>query len=541
MLRHVAAGALFFRLIAALFCTTALASEPVLKPQEISPGVYVLPSSYRTANANIGWVEFRDHIVLIGAPHPVLVAKCLAEIAARTRKPVQSALLTHVRAGEIDSVRLLAARGIRILAPTEAVRLLRAGLAAQANGGDAAAPRFEAFINHLELQDAGRHLDIRAYGQAAGPADAAVYVREGRTLFSGELCANGPHADLTRSNSRAWVKILEALQRLPIRTVVPGFGTVGGPQILDRQKRFLRELRRQVAYSIVCGHSLADAKTDVRMLPEWLVWRPYDNPTEADIAHIYRELTAPYAPYGGRPFSPQDRRPKALALIGDRVHEPGAIEPGLSKAFEKAGIDARFLYDYRALTAENLKPVRLLVILRDGMVWPVGREKEGVVWMTPEQEQAVSDFVRRGGGLLVLHNALALYPPHGLYEQLTGGVYKGHGPLEAFRVKVVKPQHPIARGVPSFVVADEQHTPAVDPRQVNIFLESRSEEGVVAPAGWTKEVGKGRVAYLANGHTREALAHPIFQTLMQNAMRWCLHLDTSGKSGGYSTARRVPK
>src|SRR5205823_4118725 len=108
---------------------------------------------------------------------------------------------------------------------------------------------------------------IQSYGRAAGPINAAVTVREGQVLFPGELCANGPRADLTRSDSRAWIDTLETLQKLPVRTVVPGFGTVGGPQILDRQKRFLTELRRQIATMIVSGHALEEAKTEVRMLP----------------------------------------------------------------------------------------------------------------------------------------------------------------------------------------------------------------------------------------------------------------------------------
>ena len=135
--------------------------------------------------------------------------------------------------------------------------------------------------------------------------------------------------------------------------------------------------------------------------------------------------------------------------------------------------------------------------------------------MTPDQEKAVVGFVENGGALLGLHNCLGLYPAGGQYLDLLGGTYNGHGPLERFRVRVHDTGHPIARGVEPYEVADEQHTPVPSPGKVNIFLKSSSEEGVEAAAGWTREFGKGRVCYLANGHTRESLGHPMVQLLLQ--------------------------
>jgi len=166
--------------------------------------------------------------------------------------------------------------------------------------------------------------------------------------------------------------------------------------------------------------------------------------------------------------------------------------------------------------------VKLLVILRDGMVWPDGPGKPGAVWMTPDQERAIVNFVEAGGGLMALHNATGLYPEGGPYLGLVGGTYKGHGPLERFRVTVVDRNHPITRGVADYEVADEQHTPTPDLGKVHLLLESRSAEGVVGAAGWAYQAGQGRVCYLANGHTREAMFHPEYQKLLQNAVRWCL-------------------
>jgi hypothetical protein len=193
---------------------------------------------------------------------------------------------------------------------------------------------------------------------------------------------------------------------------------------------------------------------------------------------------------------------------------------------EESGFVPHLTVDPRALSAAALAKVRLLVILRDGYVWPQGPEKPHAVWMTREQEEAVVAFVEAGGAFLALHNATGLYTEGGPYLKLLGGTYNGHGPLERFRVRVLDREHPITRGVEEYEVADEQHTPVPDAGSVRIVLESLSAEGVKAAAGWAREAGKGRVAYLAIGHTREALGHAQFERLVRNAARWCARLET---------------
>jgi type 1 glutamine amidotransferase len=250
---------------------------------------------------------------------------------------------------------------------------------------------------------------------------------------------------------------------------------------------------------------------------------PYDTPLAEDVEHVYQELTVPRAPFGAHTPEAGDKRPHALVLIGDQPHEPGHIELGLRPVFAATGVVPHFAVDVRALSAENLAHVQLLVILRDGLQRPQAAGQPDYVWMTRDQEQAVVDFVHRGGGFLNLHNSMGLYPEDGPYLRLVGGRYIGHGPLERFRVEVVDRDHPVTRGVQDFSVADEQHTPPYDVEKVHLLLRNRSDDGQTAAAGWVYEPGKGRLCHLANGHTRESLLHPMYQRLMRNAVQWCLH------------------
>lgn len=473
---------------------SASAADEALKPLKVAPGVYVQAFSSKFGSANAGWVRSGDRVTLIGAPHPALVDRLLAEAERTTGKRPDAVVFTHMRSGERDAARALGEKGLEVIVDLEALGALK---------------------------DGARGIEVVPLGHARSPESRAILVRDKGVLFVGDICFNGPGTLFEGSWTAPWIRSLAALRVLPVRTVIPGFGSIGGPEILDRQAHFLAEFRRQVGHGVAQGLPWADVRSLVRIEPGLLVWMPYDEPIDADIEHIYKELTVPLAPFGADPFLASEPKVRALAVIGDRPHEPGHLEACLRPAFHAAGIAVRFAVDPRALSAENLRSVQLLAILRDGATWPRGKERPTEIWMTPEQENAIVDFVERGGGFLALHNCTGFYREGGPYLKLLGGKFNGHGPPERFRVTVTDPSHAITRGVAAYEVADEQHTPIVEKSSVHILLESRSDEGVQAAAGWVREVGKGRLAYLANGHTPAALLNPEYQRLLVNAMRWC--------------------
>ena len=68
----------------------------------------------------------------------------------------------------------------------------------------------------------------------------------------------------------------------------------------------------------------------------------------------------------------------AFALTGDRYHNIDYVRTALGKTLVKdQGISIDFTDELSLLTAQNLKPYKLLIMLRDGMVWPGGYEGAG--------------------------------------------------------------------------------------------------------------------------------------------------------------------
>ncbi len=250
-----------------------------------------------------------------------------------------------------------------------------------------------------------------------------------------------------------------------------------------------------------------------------------------------------------------DERPRVLALIGDRYHNSDYIRVGLGRLFQELNLTVDFTINYDQISAELLRPYRLFVVLRDGMIWPHGYlepndyeyshslenlgdwpKEQPESWITEEQGKAIKDFVEAGGGLYALHNSSHISLSSKSYREVMGGAYIDHPPLRPFKVSVVNKTHPITRGVQDFMVNDEQHFVTYDKDPQYIFLRSENIDGLTdvyegkdlgtkAIAGWAYDFGKGRVVFTAIGHTLHALWQPEYFKLQKNAVRWLLRLE----------------
>jgi type 1 glutamine amidotransferase len=502
------------------------ADRRVLSPllphlEQLAEGVFAAGFADRFGSANCGWVRLAESTLLIDVPHGVDVPAYLAEVERLSGRPARRLALTNLRTDDRETLEALCSHGIAEIVTSPVIRdRLLALKGVQPMPLTAISQKTVIGDKSVDVQ----FVPLDAFSVMGG---AAIHVPDRKLLFAGPLVVNGPRTPLDGSDTEIWVSMLEELEALRPDHVVPAHGSWGGPQIVTREKRFLNEIRQQVAYVVAQGRPESALMTEVRIPAIDLVWMPYDTPTQADLEYVYHELTVPIAPFHGHPHEAADGRPHALVLLGDQPHEPAHLVKGLKPAFEATGVIPHFAVDVRALSAENLAKVQLLVMLRDGLQRPTSLPTSNFMWITPEQQAAIVQFVMAGGAFLNLHNSMGLYPENGDYLKLVGGRYIGHGPLERFRVEVVDANHPITRGVEDFWVADEQHTPPYDSNKVHLLLRNRSDDGkVTSAAGWAYEPGKGRLCHLANGHTLESLQHPMYQRLLHNAIDWLLRRDS---------------
>lgn len=252
-----------------------------------------------------------------------------------------------------------------------------------------------------------------------------------------------------------------------------------------------------------------------------------------------------------------------FALIGDHYHNSEYIRTVLTRDIvNDLGIPVKMTDDYTSLNAETLQGYRMLIIHRDGRIFPngfgqIGGERETVVevggikipvvsdpplkpstgqmsfWMQPHQGKAVRDFVQNGGSALFFHNVTDVGSSNADFRHVLGCAYAGHPAIRPFKVKVKRSDHPIMEGITDFIVTDEQHFMDYDKDPKHILMESVNEDGLrhtnngkdmgtTAPAVWAYEYGKGRICYLEPGHLLTAHWNPMYQKLKHNAVRWLL-------------------
>src|SRR5262249_20476361 len=248
------------------------------------------------------------------------------------------------------------------------------------------------------------------------------------------------------------------------------------------------------------------------------------------------------------------QRARALALIGDRYHNPDYIRVSLDRVFREVGVPVDYTILYDQLSRDLLKNYDLFVCLRDGMIWPNGYlgpdaytdyeqglendfpEPKPESWITEEQGAAVKEFVMAGGGFYSLHNNSHVSLSSKNYREVMGGAYIGHPALRPFQVRVMNKEHPITEGIQDFMVNDEQHFVTYDKDSKYILLRSENIDGLTdisegkdlgarAIAGWAYDFGKGRVVFTAVGHTLHALWQPEYFKLQKNAVRWLLRIE----------------
>ncbi len=263
-------------------------------------------------------------------------------------------------------------------------------------------------------------------------------------------------------------------------------------------------------------------------------------------------------PPGLFPEAASPRRADALALIGDRFHNFDYIRTAFTRTLvRESGLSVTFTPDPALLTLENLKAHKLFILLCDGLAFPGGYSTPYVFydpqtmqivsepplppldetaenWMTAEQGRAIRRYVEEGGAAWFFHNASYISGANADFRHVEGALFTGHTPFRPYKMKIANPDHPITRGVKDFVVTEEQHYLIYDKDPGHVLVRSVNEEGLeystpahgkqgaTCEACWAYDYGRGRVCFMAPGHTIPSLWNPEYVKLQKNALAWLL-------------------
>jgi uncharacterized protein len=208
---------------------------------------------------------------------------------------------------------------------------------------------------------------------------------------------------------------------------------------------------------------------------------------------------------------------RALVLCDDQWHPAETVRRGLD-ALKNLPLDLEYLEDGSRWTPSLMKNFPLVVVAKANHVCATNQNP----WLGDETQSAFRDFVRGGGGLLLLHGGVC-YKDLPVMRAVSGGAFLRHPDPCAVTFEP-KAARQITLGVSPFTETDEQYFVSLDTDKTEVFLQSRSMHGV-QPAGWTRVEGAGRVCVLTLGHNPDVWMHPEFQKVLLNAFRWTAKLN----------------
>ncbi|MBL8549010.1 MAG: ThuA domain-containing protein [Hyphomonadaceae bacterium] len=257
------------------------------------------------------------------------------------------------------------------------------------------------------------------------------------------------------------------------------------------------------------------------------------------------------------PLSPNERL-RLLIVTGENSYEHDwtGVNNLLRRQLQESGrFDVRVIEDFRSATPATLAPYNVVLLNYLGR-WNYTDPEEKRWGAGPEQ--ALFDYVRNGGGIVVYHASFNMGSPSWpAFERMAGGAMRPfHGsrrsPPNAFMVRVVDREHPVTRGMREYfwTLNDDLYANMKwDPEaRVRILATARDASASYAPqlagpkyppdrytprqlrrmAGmdgdhpqvWTVEYGRGRVFCISLGHGPDTLQYDGVRGLIARGAEW---------------------
>jgi cyclase len=145
-----------------------------------------------------------------------------------------------------------------------------------------------AFTDRVTLSLGDHRVQIYFPGPAHTRGDAVVYFPEEQALATGDLFLNRSCPAMDQGDMENWIAALDAMLKLPLKSVVPGHFELGTKADLQRFRDYLSDLQAQVAPMFRSGDSLPQiqAKLELSKYKDFRQYPKYEA-TFADNAAVY--------------------------------------------------------------------------------------------------------------------------------------------------------------------------------------------------------------------------------------------------------------
>jgi glyoxylase-like metal-dependent hydrolase (beta-lactamase superfamily II) len=241
---------------------------------EVAPGIHVITDRRVPLVPNIGIIVGNDAVLVVDSGMGPQNGRAVLEAARRLAEGRQLILtLTHFHPEHGFGAQAFknhakiiynAAQRDELSAKGEAYltmfRSFGPGVAAALQGTELVAPDevYEGGSHIIDL--GGRQVELRTFGLAHTRGDQIVSVPDAGAVFVGDLAEERifpifpwfppDDADIDADN---WVSVLSELEAMRPGIVVPGHGSIGGPEILSTVRTYLLDVKARVAGEAAAG------------------------------------------------------------------------------------------------------------------------------------------------------------------------------------------------------------------------------------------------------------------------------------------------
>jgi cyclase len=221
---------------------------------ELAPGIYMRDKKGLHGSQQ-AFIEFDSYVVVFDPSTVIQARQLLAEIRARTSKPVRYVVISHFHPDHSAGAAVFAATGAEVVAAAAARRdfdnWVREDFAAKLlqqpvdYRGLTYSPPTRYVENTWVLDDGKQRLELTHFGHGHTSGDLVGWMPKPRILFAGDLSTDG-YLNLANANMNGWIAVLDKLRALQPRLVMRGHGHLGGPEALEDTQKYLVEMQEKM-------------------------------------------------------------------------------------------------------------------------------------------------------------------------------------------------------------------------------------------------------------------------------------------------------
>jgi cyclase len=288
-----------FGLLFVAFHSTAQQQDAGSPVRQLAPDVYYWQGNReQQVQTNVGWVIFRDYVLVIDANFPWGAREILPAIRKTTDKPIRFVFDTHYHADHAYGNVVFSEIGATVVSSRDAAEESRSKgprdvqNQAKERATDPLVHPSLMFEDKLTFDDGEHRVELSKVGPAHSRGDAVAYLPKEKILFVGDLAVNwtlGNNLSDVDADHRNWVRVLDQLAKWDATIVAPGHGVLGTLETIRGQRDYLADMLRQVEAGIQSGKPVERLAEEINLTR----YKPFGadpRRTSGQVRSMYRKL-----------------------------------------------------------------------------------------------------------------------------------------------------------------------------------------------------------------------------------------------------------